>query len=94
MLRSSIDTASVRTYPVLMNITLSVNDHVVAEGRRIAAARGTSLNQMIRDYLQKITKLDDLDAVVADLERRWSMEDYRSDGAWSREQLHERSRVS
>ncbi len=77
-----------------MNITLSINDHVVAESRRIAAARGTSLNQMIRDHLQKVTKLDDLDAVVADLERRWGMENYRSDDAWSREEIHERSEVS
>jgi len=77
-----------------MNITLSVNDRIVAEGRRIAAARGTSLNQMIRDYLQKVTKLDDLDTVVADLERRWGIENYRSDNAWSREEMHERSEVS
>ncbi len=77
-----------------MNITLSVNDQIVAESRRIAAARGTSLNQMIRDYLQKVTKLDDLDTVVADLERRWGIENYRSDSAWSREEMHERSEVS
>ncbi|MCY4200039.1 MAG: DUF6364 family protein [Gammaproteobacteria bacterium] len=77
-----------------MNITLSVNDQVVAKALRIAAARGTSLNQMIRDYLQKVTQLDDLDAVVADLERRWDTEDYRSYGAWSREEMHERSEDS
>jgi len=77
-----------------MNITLSVNDQVVAKALRIAAARGTSLNQMIRDYLQKVTQLDDLDAVVADLGRRWDTEDYRSGGAWSREEMHERSEDS
>ena len=77
-----------------MNITLSINDQLVAEGRRIAAARGTSLNQMIRDYLQQVTRLDGLDAVVDDLEQRWASEKYRSDGPWSREELYERSGVS
>lgn len=77
-----------------MNVTLSINDRVVAEARRIAANRGLSLNQMIRDYLQQLTRLDDLDEVIAELQRRWADESYRSQGAWTREELHERSRVS
>ena len=76
-----------------MNVTLSISDRVVTEARRIAAVRGTSLNQMIRDHLQQLTRTDGPEAVVADLERRWASEDYRSDDSWTREELHDRSGV-
>ena len=33
-----------------MNVTLSLDDRVVAEAYRIAAARGTTLNQLISDH--------------------------------------------
>ena len=74
-----------------MNVTLSIEEHVVAGARRIAAIRGTSLNQMIRDFLEQLTGTDDLDAAVADLEGRWAEESYRSDGVWTCEELHERT---
>lgn len=76
-----------------MNVTLSISDTVVAEARRIAAARGTSLNQMVRDYLRQLTRADDLEGVVAELKERWAAENYRSEGEWTREELHERTRV-
>ena len=47
-----------------MNVTLSVDARMVAEARRIATARGTTLNQMIRDYLHDLTRHDDIDAAV------------------------------
>ena len=76
-----------------MNITLSINATMVAEARRVAAARGTSLNQMIRDYLRQLTRADDLEGVVAELKERWDEENYRSKGPWTRAELHERTRV-
>ena len=76
-----------------MNVTLSISDTVVAEARRIAAARGTSLNQMIRDYLRQLTRADDLEGVAGELKTRWAEENYRSTGEWTREELHERTRV-
>ena len=76
-----------------MNVTLSINDTVVAEARRIAAARGTSLNQMIGDFLRALTRADDLEGTVAELEERWADENYCSEGEWTRGQLHERTRV-
>ena len=74
-----------------MNVTLSVNDHVVAEAGRIAALRGTSLNQLIRDYLNDLTRMDEVESGVAQLEALWAEEDCRSAGPWTREDLHERS---
>ena len=74
-----------------MNVTLSIEDRVVAEARRIAAARGTSVNQLVRDYLNELTRVDDVESVVAELDGMWAAESYRSRGPWTREELHERS---
>ena len=41
-----------------MHVTLSIDDRVVAEARRIAAVRGTSLNQLVRDFLNELTRAD------------------------------------
>ena len=74
-----------------MNVTLSVDDRVVAEARRIAAVRGTSLNQIVRDFLNELTRVDEVESVVTQLDAFWAEEDYRSVGPWTREELHERS---
>ncbi|MBV8728261.1 MAG: CopG family transcriptional regulator, partial [Acidobacteriia bacterium] len=36
-----------------MNITLSIDDDVIGEARRRANAMGTSVNQLVRDYLEQ-----------------------------------------
>ena len=86
-----MDTDPVYTYSVSMNITLSIDGRVVAEARRIAALRGTSLNQLVRDYLHELTRTDDAKAVVARLDALWGEETYGSERSWTREELHERS---
>lgn len=75
----------------LMNVTLSLDDRVVTEARRIAALRGTSLNQLVRDFLNDLTRVDDVESVIAQLDTLWAEERYRSQGSWTREELHERS---
>ena len=72
-------------------MTLSVDDRVVAEARRLAAVRGTSLNQLVRDFLEELTRVDDRESVVAQLDALWAEEHYRSQGSWTREELHERA---
>ena len=74
-----------------MNVTLSIDDRVVTEARRIAAVRGTSLNQLVRDFLNELTRVDHVESVVAQLDALWADEDYRSQGPWTRAELHERS---
>jgi len=74
-----------------MNITLSIDDRVVADARRIAADRGTSLNQLVRDYLRELTRTDDVESVLRELDAMWSERTYRSQGPWTREEAHERS---
>ena len=74
-----------------MNVTLSIDDRVVAEARRIAADRGTSLNQLVRDYLNELTRTDDVETIIRGLDAMWSERTYRSQGPWTREEAYERS---
>ena len=74
-----------------MNVTLSIDGRVVADARRLAALRGTSLNQLIRDYLAELTQTGEQSRVVDQLDALWSQSSFRSDGSWSRDELHERS---
>ncbi len=39
-----------------MNITLSVDEKTVVEARKVAAAMGKSLNQIIREDLERLTR--------------------------------------
>ena len=74
-----------------MNVTLSIDDRVVAKARRVAAARGTTLDQLISDHLAELTRVDDVDSMVRELDAMWSERTYRSQAPWSREEAHERS---
>lgn len=73
-----------------MNVTLSIDDRVLAKARRIAAARGTSLNQMIRDYLESLTHEGEVTEVVNELRTLWTKSSGRSEAPWSRDEIHER----
>ena len=74
-----------------MNITLSIDDKVVVKARQIASVRCTSLNQLVRDYLDDLTRHSDVKSVLDELDAMWSETTGRSKGLWTREELHERS---
>lgn len=76
----------------MKNVTLAVDEKTLREARRIAAERSTSLNAMIREFLEKLTERESR----ADRARRRIFE-LCSDStaevgpkAWDRNQLHER----
>jgi hypothetical protein len=73
-----------------MNVTLSIDDQTLARARQLAQQRGTSLNQMIRDYLDSLTARDPAQT-VAELRRLWQEEEGDSGGwKWNREELYDR----
>ena len=79
-----------RTYYVLMNVTLSIDEHVLARARKRAEALGTSVNQLIRDYLQRLAGSDDPGRSVEEFKRLSGTG--RSRGwRFNREEIHERS---
>jgi antitoxin component of RelBE/YafQ-DinJ toxin-antitoxin module len=74
-----------------MNVTLSVDDHILHEARRRAEAMGTSVNQLVRDYLAQLAGAQDRQA-LADEFRRLSRESHGHSRGWrfNRDELHER----
>ncbi len=73
-----------------MNITLSIDDEVVQRARRRAEAIGTSVNQLVREYLEQLAGRSDPNADAEEFERlsRASTGDSRG-WKFNREELHE-----
>ena len=86
-----LDTGYVHTYYVYMNVTLSVDDGVIREARRRAEAMGTSVNQLVREYLEQLAGKADPKADAAEFERL-SREAQGNARGWkfNREELHDR----
>jgi len=82
-------TASVDTYPVCMNVTLSVDEQLLARARKKAAALGKSLNQAIRDYLERLAGGDDPERSIEEL-RRLSGKGSSGGRRLDRDELHGR----
>ena len=72
---------SVRTYPVCMNVTLSLDEALAERARLLAAGRGKSLNQLIRELLEAETGAHDGALRVRALEELWERAPGRSGGA-------------
>lgn len=76
-------------YYVSMNLTLSVEDRLVERAREVARQQGTSLNALIRDYLESLAGQLGGDAILSEFEAMWA-EPGRSDGTpFRREQLYD-----
>jgi hypothetical protein len=76
----------------MRNVTLALDEGTLREARRIAAERSTSLNALIRDFLERLTERES----NARKARRRIAELCRDSKAevgerrWSRDELHER----
>ncbi len=79
-----------RTYNVSMNVTLSIDEQLVACARKKADALGKSLNQLIRDYLQKLAGGDDPERSIEEFERL-SGRGHSRGWRFNRNEIHERS---
>lgn len=54
-----------------MNITLSIDDQVVARCREVARDEGRSLNDIIREYLEGMARPQERDELIQELIRLW-----------------------
>lgn len=74
-----------------MNLTLSVDDHVVQAARRRAKAYGKSINQLVREYLQNLAGDPDREALLKEF-RELSKHPIGDSKGWkfNREEIHER----
>jgi hypothetical protein len=75
-----------------MNITLSIDEKLAEQARLIAKSMGKSLNQLIRDHLEQLTRQNEVQEEIAEL-RRLSAEGQGHSQGWrfDRDELHERS---
>ena len=75
-----------------MNITLSIDEKLAEQARLIAKSMGKSLNQLVHDYLEQLTRQDEAQEEITEL-RRLSAESQGHSQGWrfDRDELHERS---
>jgi uncharacterized protein DUF6364 len=73
-----------------MNLTLSVDEQLVARARKKADALGKSLNQLIRDYLQKLAGGDDVERSIAEF-KQLSGRGHSCGWRFNRDEIHGRS---
>lgn len=75
-----------------MNITLSIDEKVAKAARKVALAMGKSLNQLVRDYLEQLTRQSEVQDEMNELRRLSQKSDGHSAGwRFDREELHGRS---
>jgi len=79
----------VSTYTVAVNVTLSIDEQLVARARKKAEALGKSLNQMIRDYLQTVAGGDDAERSIEEFKKLSGRGDSRG-WRFNRNEIHER----
>jgi len=48
----------------MMNITLSADEELVKKAREYAARQGTSLNRMIREYMEQLANIPETDEIA------------------------------
>jgi hypothetical protein len=74
-----------------VNLTLSVDDEVVELARQRARVLGSSVNQLVREYLEQLAGRSDPEADAAEFERLSRLANGDSRGwKFDRGELHER----
>lgn len=75
-----------------MNLTLAVDDQVAQEARRVAESLGKSLNQMVREYLESLSRGDSTERDIAEfIELSKSGGGQRRGWKFNREELYDRT---
>ncbi len=77
----------------MKNVTLAIEDEVVAKVRQVAAQRATTLNALVRDFLKEVAGIggDARKASVARMiERAKATPPAESAPRWNREELYDR----
>jgi hypothetical protein len=59
----------------MSNITLAVDDQIVEKAREAARRQGTSLQDLVRDYLATLAGEKDGSSLVEELRRHWQETD-------------------
>jgi hypothetical protein len=78
----------------MKNITLSADEKLIADARAYAQAHGTTLDDLIRDYLAAVTGRRDAKEAAAEFAREVLEHPGRSPEGWrfDREEAHRRGK--
>ncbi len=78
----------------MKNITLALDEHVLAAVRKYAALRNTTVNALVRDYLTRLAAQEDRQAEarkkLVELSERATFD--LGDWTWNREELYDRGK--
>jgi uncharacterized protein DUF6364 len=79
---------------VLVNLTLSLDERIVERAREVARQQGTSLNALIREYVQLLANQSTGDELLREFEVLWAEVDRSPGGSsrgykFNREELYE-----
>lgn len=73
-----------------MNLTLSVDDTLLERARIAAQAQGKSVNQLVREYLEQLSGLDNIDGLLETFHQS-SGQGHSKGWQFNRDVLHERT---
>lgn len=73
-----------------MNLTLAVDEATIERAREVARQQGTSLNALIRDFIEQLAGQSTGEQLLADFEALWA-EPGSSDGNYkfNRDEIYE-----
>jgi len=72
-----------------MNLTLSIDKELLDKARETAGAMGISLNEMVRNYLQRVAGVGDQADTFLEFRKLCLTRGGHSEGrSWTREELH------
>jgi hypothetical protein len=77
----------------MANVTISIDDHILKQAKKIAIDRDTSFNGLVRGYIESLVAYDERrrHLQVDELDRLFGESDARvGPVTWSRDELHER----
>jgi hypothetical protein len=76
----------------MKNITLSIDDKILAAARRYAAKRDTTVNGIVREHLEQIARNEERWQEAAERLQKLSESSNARIGpiAWTRDDLHDR----
>ena len=80
----------------MANLTVTIDDRLLKLARLRALEQGTSVNALLREYLEAYAGAADLQAKALDdlLQLSASATSHSGAATWTRDELHERERAS
>jgi hypothetical protein len=72
-----------------MNLTLSVDERLVERAREVARRQGTSLNALIRDYIEGLAGQLTGDQILREFEAMWAEPGNSAGRPFKRDELYE-----